>query len=103
MNLRKGDNVEIIAGKDRGKRGKLIKVDATTNRVIVEGLNLHIKHARGRREGESGQRIEFAAALNASNVMLVDPRTNKRTRVGIKVLADKKKIRISRKTKEEIK
>jgi len=103
MKLKKGDNVEIIVGKDKGKRGKIIRCDSEKNRVVVEGLNLRIKHARGRREGEKGQRIEFAAAMNASNVMLVDPRTGKRTRVGIKVLADKKKIRISRKTGEEIK
>jgi len=103
MRFKKGDNVEIITGKDRGKRGKVIKVDNEKNRIIVEGLNVRIKHARGRREGEKGQRIEFAAPMHASNVMLVDPRTSKRTRVGIKVLADKKKIRISRKTGEEIK
>lgn len=103
MRFKKGDNVEIIAGKDRGKRGKIIKVDAVKNRVIVEGLNLRIKHARAKREGEKGQRIEFAAAMNASNVMLIDPRTSKRTRMGVKILADKKKIRISRQTGEEIK
>ena len=103
MNFKKGDNVEIIAGKDRGKRGKIAKIDLVKNRVIVEGLNLRIKHARPRREGEKGQRIEFAAPLNASNVMLIDSRSGKRTRVGKKILADKKKIRISRKTGEELK
>ncbi len=103
MKFKKGDNVEVIAGKDRGKRGKVVKVDAIKNRIIVEGLNLRIKHAKARREGEKGQRIEFAGSMNASNVMAVDPRTSKRTRMGVKILADKKKIRISRKTGEEIK
>jgi len=103
MRFKKGDNVEVIAGKDRGKNGKIVKIDNENNRVIVEGLNLRIKHARGRREGEKGQRIEFAAPMHVSNIMLLDPRTGKRTRMGVKILADKKKIRISRKTGEEIK
>lgn len=103
MRFKKGDNVEVIAGKDRGKSGKIVKIDNENNRVIVEGLNLRIKHARGRREGEKGQRIEFAAPMHVSNIMLLDPRTGKRTRMGVKILADKKKIRISRKTGEEIK
>jgi len=102
MNLKKGDNVQIITGKDKGKRGKIVRVVADKNQVVVEGLNLRIRHARGRREGEKGQRIEFAAPLNASNVMVVDSRTNKTTRLGSKKLADGKKIRISRVTGEEI-
>jgi large subunit ribosomal protein L24 len=103
MKFKKGDNVEIILGKDRGKRGKILRVDLAKDKVIVEGLNLRIKHARPRREGEKGQRIEFSASMHISNIMVVDPKLNKRTRMGVKVLADKKKIRISRKTGEEIK
>lgn len=102
MKIKKGDNVQIITGKDKGKRGKIIRVIPAKKQVIVDGLNLRIRHARGRREGEKGQRIEFATPINASNVMVVDPRSNKPTRVGYKFLTDGKKIRISKKTGEEI-
>ncbi len=102
MRLKKNDNVQIISGKDKGKRGKITHVIPEKDQVVVEGLNLRIRHARGRREGEKGQRIEFSAPLRASNVMVIDPRTNRPTRLGTKTLADGKKIRISRATGEEI-
>lgn len=102
MQIKKGDNVEIITGKDKGKRGQVVKVLPKKNKLVVEGLNLRIRHTRPRREGEAGQRIEFPAPLDASNVMLVDPRTGKRTRIGHKTLENGKKIRISKKSGEEV-
>ena len=86
MNIKKGDKVQIIAGKDKGKTGKVLQVFPEKNRVSVEGLNLLIKHMRPRRQGEEGQRIEFPAPLNISNVMLVCPKCGKTTRVGYKIV-----------------
>ncbi|OIO45873.1 MAG: 50S ribosomal protein L24 [Parcubacteria group bacterium CG1_02_37_51] len=102
MRIKKGDNVEIIAGKDKGKRGKVIRVNAVNDQVVVEGANLRIKHTRPKRDGEKGQRIEFPAALHVSNVMAIDPSSSKRTRIGYQCLADGKKIRISKKSKQEL-
>lgn len=81
MNIKKNDQVKIIAGKDKGKSGKVIQVFALTERASVEGTNLLIKHIRPRRNGEKGQRVEFAAPLNLSNMMLICPKCNKPTRV----------------------
>lgn len=90
MHIKKGDKVKIIAGKDKGKTGKVLQVFPTRQRVSVEGLNILIKHMRPRRQGESGQRIEFPAPLNISNIMLVCPRCNKPARVGYKNIGKQK-------------
>jgi len=102
MRIKKGDKVKIIAGKDKGKEGKILKVFPEKRKVIVEGLNLLIKHVKPRRAGEKGQRIQFPAPLDISNVMLVCPKCNKPTRVGYKILENKKKVRICKKCKEII-
>lgn len=86
MNIKKNDQVKIIAGKDNGKSGKVLQVFNTTGRVSVEGNNLLIKHLRPRRQGEKGSRVEFAAPLDISNLMLVCPKCNKPTRVAYKYL-----------------
>ena len=83
MKIKKGDQVEIIAGKDRGKRGKVIQVLATESRVVVEG--------------EKGERIERPAPLHVSNVMLVCPETGKPTRIGYRIEGGEK-VRISKKS-----
>ncbi|MFH0892048.1 MAG: 50S ribosomal protein L24 [Candidatus Falkowbacteria bacterium] len=90
MKIKKGDKVKILTGKDNGKTGKVLQVFPARNRVSVEGLNLSIKHMRPRRQNEKGQRIEFPAPLNASNLMLVCPKCNKPSRVGFKVVETKK-------------
>jgi large subunit ribosomal protein L24 len=84
MKIKKNDKVKIIAGKDKGKTGKVLQIFAARDRVSVEGLNLLIKHMRPRRQGEKGQRIEFPAPIAASNLMLVCPRCGRGTRVGYK-------------------
>ena len=86
MNIKKGDKVQIIAGKDKGKTGKVLQVFPEKKRISVEGLNLLIKHMRPRRQGEDGQRIEFPAPMNISNVMLVCPKCGKPSRVGKKIV-----------------
>lgn len=117
MKIKKGDKVKILAGKDKGKIGKVLQVFASRERASVEGLNLLIKHMRPRKEGEKGQRIEFPAPMNISNLILVCPKCNKPTRVGydyIQVASaaninaeknlkkKKKKIRVCQKCKQSI-
>jgi large subunit ribosomal protein L24 len=107
MKIKKNDKVMIIAGKDNGKTGKVLQVFPERQRASIEGLNLLIKHLRPRREGEKGQRIEFPAPLNMSNVMLVCTKCGKPTRVAYKVTegadgAKKTKVRVCKKCKQVI-
>jgi large subunit ribosomal protein L24 len=105
MNIKKGDKVMILAGKDKGKSGKVLQIFPARERVSVEGLNLLIKHMRPRKQGEKGQRIEFPAPLNLSNLMLVCPKCGKPTRIGSRTIAvenKKKKMRICKKCNQTI-
>ncbi|MCX6757832.1 MAG: 50S ribosomal protein L24 [Candidatus Nomurabacteria bacterium] len=101
MKLKKGDNVIIIAGKDKGKKGKIALVLNDKNRVVVEGLNMMKKHQRPRKSGEKGQVISMATPINASNVMILDPKTGKASRLGKKLVGDKM-VRIARKSGQEV-
>lgn len=102
MRIKKGDTVKIIAGKDKGKTGKIMQVFPVENKVVVEGLNIRIKNMRPKKANEKGQRIEFAAPLQASNVMLIDNKTGHTTRIGYKKLESGEKIRIAKKSGEAI-
>lgn len=114
MKIKKGDKVKIVAGKDKGKTGKVLQVFLARQKVSVEGLNLLIKHMRPRKQGEKGQRIEFPAPLSISNLMVVCPKCGKGTRVGFKYVeiiktidgkTEKKKnnkIRVCRKCEQTI-
>ncbi|NCN25081.1 50S ribosomal protein L24 [Candidatus Falkowbacteria bacterium CG10_big_fil_rev_8_21_14_0_10_37_14] len=88
MKIKTNDQVKIIAGKDNGKAGKVLQVFKQQDRLSIEGLNLLVKHMRPRRSGEKGQRIEFPAPLNVSNVMLVCPKCGKPTRVSFELPKD---------------
>jgi len=101
MRLKKGDNVIVIAGKNKGKTGKVTLVLREVNRVVVEGVNKLKKNLKTQKKGADTQ-IEFDAPFHASNVMLIDPKTNKRTRVGVKKV-DGKNIRITKKSGTELK
>jgi len=101
MKLKKGDNVIVIAGKDKGKKGKIILVIPATNKVVVEGLNVYKKHQKPRKSNEKGSTIEKSMPLNASNVMILDPKSGKGTRIGKKKVGDKM-VRIARKSNQEI-
>ncbi len=92
----------IITGKDKGKVGRVIEVMGEENKVIIEGLNLVKKAYRRKRQEDKGGIIDIEAPIHVSNVMLVDKKTNKPTRIAMKVLKDGKKIRIGKKTGEEI-
>jgi large subunit ribosomal protein L24 len=85
MKIHKGDQVEIVAGKDKGKRGEVLRVLPASERVIVKGANIAKRHRKARKEGEKGERVEMEASIHISNVMLLDPETNKPTRVGYRI------------------
>ncbi|MBI4119530.1 MAG: 50S ribosomal protein L24 [Parcubacteria group bacterium] len=85
MNIKKNDTVKIIAGKDRGKIGKVMDVDSKRLRVTVEGLNLYKKHVRPRRQGEKGQVIQIPRPLHASNVMLACSSCGRAVRAGFRI------------------
>lgn len=106
MLIKKGDKIKIIAGKDKGKTGKVLQVFLSGNRVSVEGLNLLIKHLRPRKQGEAGQRVEFPAPMDASNMMIVCPKCGKSARIGYKIIKDEKgknkKYRECKKCKQTI-
>jgi len=106
MNIKKGDNVKVTVGKDKGKSGKVIQVFPKLDKVVVEGVNVMIKYLKTRQQGQSGQKVEFAAPIAAANVMAVCPKCAKPTRLGVKELAQPdgkaRKVRICRKCKEAI-
>ncbi len=97
--IRKNDTVVIRTGKDRGKRGRVLRVLPDANRVIVEGANIIKRHTRPNpQKNIKGGIVEREGSIHASNVMLVDPETNEATRIGYKILADGRKVRIGRKS-----
>jgi large subunit ribosomal protein L24 len=100
--VRKGDTVVVIAGKERGKRGKVLRVIPEKGRVIVERINMVKKHQRPTQKLRQGGIIEREGSLHISNVMLLDPRSDKPTRVGVRALSDGKKVRLARKSGEMI-
>ena len=100
MNLKVGDKVIVIAGSNKGKEGTIKKVLKKENRVIIEGINLVKKHQKGNGQ-ESGGILEVEAPIHASNVMIIDPKTKKPTRIGKKVDKDKK-VRIAIKSGEKL-
>ena len=100
--VQQGDLVEVIAGKDKGLRGEVVRVLVKKNRVIVNGVNIMKRHRKAR-PAPGGQQIpaqiiEFEAPLHLSNVMLVCPETDERTRVGFRVTDDGRKVRYSKKS-----
>ena len=101
MNFKTGDKVVVISGKDKGKIGKITHVLRSENRVVVEGVNIVKKHVKGNGQ-QAGSINEVEAPIHASNVMIVDPKTNKPTRIGHKIDKDGKKIRISKKSNSSL-
>ena len=98
--LKKGDQVQIIAGKDKGKKGRVLRIDRMTERVIVEGLNMVKKTQRPKSQNDKGGIIEIEAALAASNLMMICKKCGP-TRIGIKVDGDSKS-RVCRKCGEAL-
>ena len=102
MKIKKGDNIIVISGKDRGKQGKIIKVLTKEQRVIVENINLKKKHQRPKTGGKKGEKIDVPRPISISTVLLVCKNCGKPTRIGYQILPDGKKIRICKKCHLEI-
>ncbi|WP_255695487.1 50S ribosomal protein L24 [Pedobacter sp. MC2016-14] len=103
IKIRKGDLVKVIAGDSRGQEGKVLSVLITKSRVLVEGVNLVSKHTKPNAATPNGGIIKKEAALHISNVQLIDPKSGKTTRVGRKLNADGKLVRVAKISGEEIK
>jgi len=101
MKIHKGDQVLIISGKDRGRKGKVLEAFPKEQRILVEGINLRKKHLKPKREGEKGQIIELPAPISVSKVKLICPKCGKATRVGYKI-TEKKKNRVCKKCRQEV-
>ena len=100
MNLKVGDKVIVIAGKDKGKEGKIIA--KKNDKVLVEGVNIVKKHVKPNGQDQTGGIVEKEALIHISNVMIIDPKTKKRTRIASKTDKDGKKVRISSKSKSNL-
>lgn len=101
MNLKVGDEVVVITGSDKGKTGKIISIDRKKNRVVVEGVHIVKKHQKGNGQTTGGI-LEVEAPIHVSNVMIIDPKSKKRTRIGHTTDKNNKKIRIAKKSNEKL-
>ena len=101
MKLKTGDKVVVIAGKDKGKEGTITKVLKSENKVVVEGINVAKKHVKPNGQ-TAGSIIDMELPINASNVMIIDPKTKKPSRIGHTTDKNGKKIRVSKKSNSNL-
>lgn len=107
MKIQKNDNVIIIAGNDKGKTGKVLKVFPKKSRIIIEGINVRKRHTKASQNNPQGGIIEKEAPIHVSNVMIIDPKSNEPTRIGSQIILDektgkKKRARVSKANGEMI-
>jgi large subunit ribosomal protein L24 len=105
MKLKKSDTIVVIAGNYKGKTGKILKVFPKENRLIVEGVNIRKRHTKANQKNAQGGIMEKEAPINVSNVMILDPKTNEKTRIGAKIIINdktgkKKSARVSKSSGE---
>jgi large subunit ribosomal protein L24 len=100
-NIRKGDNVVVISGSDKGKKGSVLKVFPKDNRALVQGVNMVKRHQRQTQTQQAGI-VTKEAPIHLSNIALTDPKTGKATRVGSKTLGDGRRVRVAKKSGEVI-
>ncbi len=100
--IKKGDQVVVIAGADKGRRGEVLRVMPKEDRAVVQGVNMVKRHTKPTGMGEPGGIIDKEATIHLSNVMLVDPKTDKPTKVGFRVLEGGRKVRVAKATGEVI-
>lgn len=98
--IKKDDEVIVLAGRDKGKRGKVIRVIPANDRVIVEGIHMVKRHQRADQSNPQGGIIEKESSIHVSNLANVDPKSGEPTRVGVKVLEDGRKVRFAKKSGE---
>jgi len=102
MNIRKNDQVVVVSGVHKGKKGKVLKVFSKESRILIEGVNLIKRHTRPSQKSPQGGIVEKEAPIHASNAMVICGKCNSKTRVGKKVLSDKKIARVCKKCGEMI-
>lgn len=97
MNIKKGDTVQVMVGKDRGKTGKVLRIDVQDQRVLVENVNLYKKHSRPKKQGEKGEIVSLSRPLNRANVLLYCSNCRRGVRIGQKFEKGSKKVRYCKK------
>ncbi len=100
--IKKGDKVIVITGADKGKRGEVLTVMPKVNRAVVQGVNIAKRHTKPSGMGQPGGIVEKEATIHLSNIALLDPKTDKPTKVGFRVLDDGRKVRVNRSTGDVI-
>jgi large subunit ribosomal protein L24 len=100
--IKKGDRVQVLTGKDKGKQGDVLRVLPADGRAVVQGVNVVKRHTKPKSAGQEGGIVEKEATIDLSNLALLDPKSGKPTRVGFKVLEDGKKVRVARPSGEVI-
>ena len=103
MKIKKGDKVIVISGKYKGKTGEILRSFPQDDKVIIDGVNIVKKHKKNRVSDSKGEIVEIAMPIHVSNVMIIDPKTKKPTRIGYKIDDKGKKVRIAKKSGEVIK
>ncbi|MDE6628549.1 MAG: 50S ribosomal protein L24 [Muribaculaceae bacterium] len=103
LHIKKGDTVYVLAGEDKGQKGRVLSIQAAKNRAIVEGINIVSKSTKPTAKYPQGGIVKMEAPINISNLALIDPKSGKPTRVGIRVNEKGEKVRYSKKSGEEIK
>jgi large subunit ribosomal protein L24 len=96
--IRKGDTVVVISGESKGNRGEVLRVFPGADRALVQGVNMVTRHKKAAKMGAPSGRIEQEASIHLSNLMLVDPQSEKPTKVGFRVLDDGRKVRVAKAT-----
>lgn len=100
--IKKGDRVQVLAGRDKGKRGEVLRVLPTENRALVQGVNMVKRHEKPQGLNRPGGIVEKEAPIDLSNLALLDPTSDKPTRVGFKMLEDGRKVRVAKASGEVI-
>jgi len=100
--IKKGDKVQVLAGRDKGKRGEVVRILPEENRAFVQGVNMVKRHTKPQGMGKPGGIVEKEGPIDLSNLAMIDPASDKPTRVGFKVLEDGRKVRIARASGEVI-
>jgi large subunit ribosomal protein L24 len=100
--IRKGDKVEVISGSNKGKRGEVLQVMPKAERAIVQGVNIAKRHTKPQGMGQPGGIVEKEATIHLSNLMLVDPKSDKRTKVAFRILDGGTKVRVAKATGQAI-
>jgi large subunit ribosomal protein L24 len=100
--IKKDDSVVVVAGKDKGQRGKVLRVLPKAERVVIEGVNVRTKHIKPSQQNPQGGRVQKEMPIHISNVMLADPKTGGPTRVKVSTLSDGRRVRVAVKSGEQL-